>query len=128
MPAFSPEQDAALKAVADWMKAKPGRGRAPLIFRLFGYAGTGKTTLAKHIAEGVDGKVLFAAFTGKAALVMRSKGCQGATTIHSLIYRPLESRARRRRASHCGTTRRPRRPSSSSSTNARWSTPSSGAI
>ena len=91
MPAFSPEQDAALKAVADWMKAKPGRGRAPLIFRLFGYAGTGKTTLAKHIAEGVDGKVLFAAFTGKAAMVMRSKGCQGATTIHSLIYRPLES-------------------------------------
>ena len=45
------------------------------MFRLFGYAGTGKTTLAKHIAEGVDGKVLFAAFTGKAALVMRSKGC-----------------------------------------------------
>src|SRR5258705_11374511 len=91
MPSFSPEQDAALKAVADWMKEKPGRGRAPLIFRLFGYAGTGKTTLARHIAESVDGKVLFAAFTGKAALVMRSKGCQGATTIHSLIYRPLES-------------------------------------
>ena len=91
MPAFSPEQDAALKAVADWMKEKPGRGRAPLIFRLFGYAGTGKTTLAKHIAENADGKVLFAAFTGKAAMVMRSKGCHGATTIHSLIYRPLES-------------------------------------
>jgi len=91
MPSFSPEQDAALKAVSDWLKAKPGRGRAPLIFRLFGYAGTGKTTLAKHIAESADGKVLFAAFTGKAAMVMRSKGCQGATTIHSLIYRPLES-------------------------------------
>jgi exodeoxyribonuclease-5 len=91
MPSFSPAQDAALQAVAEWLKEKPGRGRAPLIFRLFGYAGTGKTTLAKHIAEGVDGKVLFAAFTGKAAMVMRSKGCQGATTIHSLIYRPLES-------------------------------------
>ena len=26
MPSFSPEQDAALKAVADWLKAKPGRG------------------------------------------------------------------------------------------------------
>ena len=89
MPTFSPEQDAALKAVADWLKAKPG-GRAP-IFRLFGYAGTGKTTLARHIAEGVDGKVLFAAFTGKAAQVMRGKGCAGASTIHSLIYRPLES-------------------------------------
>jgi exodeoxyribonuclease-5 len=93
VPAFSPEQDAALKAVADWLKAKPGRGNTPLIFRLFGYAGTGKTTLAKHIAEGVDGKVLFAAFTGKAAQVMRNKGCQGASTIHSLIYKTLESGA-----------------------------------
>ena len=91
MPAFSPAQDAALKAVADWLKSKPGQGSVPLIFRLFGYAGTGKTTLAKHIAEGVDGKVLFAAFTGKAALVMRSKGCQGASTIHSLIYKTLEN-------------------------------------
>src|ERR1041385_2589883 len=92
MPTFSPQQDAALKAVAEWLKAKPGRGQTPLVFRLFGYAGTGKTTLARHIAEGVDGKVLFAAFTGKAALVMRSKGCEGASTIHSLIYRPLESK------------------------------------
>jgi len=65
--------------------------RTPSIFRLFGYAGTGKTTLAKHLAESIDGKVLFAAFTGKAACVMRSKGCQGATTIHSLIYKARDS-------------------------------------
>jgi exodeoxyribonuclease-5 len=93
MPNFSPQQDDALKAVARWLKAKPGRSDTPLVFRLFGYAGTGKTTLARHIAEGVDGKVLFAAFTGKAALVMRRKGCNGASTIHSLIYRTLESGA-----------------------------------
>ncbi len=91
MPAFSPQQDVALRDVAAWLKAKPGRGDTPPLFRLFGYAGTGKTTLAKHIAEGVDGKVLFAAFTGKAALVMRRKGCAGASTIHSLIYKPIES-------------------------------------
>src|SRR5215471_12891770 len=88
MPIFTPHQDAALTAASNWLKAT--RGRAS-IFRLFGYAGTGKTTLAKHLAEGVDGKVLFAAFTGKAACVMRSKGCQGAATIHSLIYRARES-------------------------------------
>jgi exodeoxyribonuclease-5 len=88
---FTPQQDAALKAVAAWFKQKPGRGGTPQIFRLFGYAGTGKTTLARHLANDVPGKVLFAAFTGKAALVMRSKGCIGASTIHSLIYRPLES-------------------------------------
>jgi exodeoxyribonuclease-5 len=91
MPVFTPHQDAALTAVADWFKAKPGNGGTPAIFRLFGYAGTGKTTLAKHIADGIDGKVLFAAFTGKAACVMRSKGCHSASTIHSLIYKARET-------------------------------------
>src|ERR671937_1012256 len=91
MPIFTPHQDAALRAASAWLKG--ARGRAS-IFRLFGYAGTGKTTLAKHLAQGVNGKVLFAAFTGKAALVMRRKGCESASTIHSLIYRPLEQNAK----------------------------------
>src|ERR1700741_138997 len=91
MPDFTPHQDTAIKAVADWLAARPGESGTPAVFRLFGYAGTGKTTLAKHIAEGVDGRVLFAAFPGKAAQVMRSKAGQGATPIHSLIYRPIES-------------------------------------
>jgi exodeoxyribonuclease V len=80
---FSPQQDEALKAVSRWLKD----GRTP-IFRLFGYAGTGKTTLAKYFAEHVDGEVLFAAFTGKAAQVLRTRGAKNARTIHSLIYRP----------------------------------------
>lgn len=83
---WSPQQDAALKAVADWLR----RGDKP-VFRLFGYAGTGKTTLARHIAEGVDGDVAFGAYTGKAALVLRTKGCADASTIHSMIYRSRES-------------------------------------
>src|SRR5436309_1418653 len=91
MTSFTPHQDSALKAVAGWLKAKPGKNGTPPIFRLFGYAGTGKTTLARHIAEGVEGEVKFAAFTGKAALVMRNKGCDNASTIHSLIYRARES-------------------------------------
>ncbi len=91
MAQFTPHQDDALNAVADWLKARPGRKGTPQVFRLFGYAGTGKTTLARHIAEGVDGEVKYAAFTGKAALVMRNKGCDGASTIHSLIYRTRES-------------------------------------
>lgn len=81
---WSPQQDEALKAVAAWL-ADSG---APQVFRLFGYAGTGKTTLARHIAESEGGEVIFGAFTGKAALVLRSKGCAGARTIHSMIYRP----------------------------------------
>ena len=83
---WPPQQEAALKAVAEWLK----RGE-PQLFRLFGYAGTGKTTLARKIAEDIDGGVAFAASTGKAALVLRSKGCKEARTIHSLIYRLRET-------------------------------------
>lgn len=83
---WSPQQDAALKAVSEWLK----QADRP-VFRLFGYAGTGKTTLARHIAEDVDGDVAFGAYTGKAALVLRNKGCSDASTIHSLIYRSRES-------------------------------------
>ena len=81
---FSPQQDAALNAVSDWLSGSPPKP----VFRLFGYAGTGKTTLARHFADGLDGEVQFAAFTGKAAQVLRSKGARNARTIHSLIYRP----------------------------------------
>ncbi|MDR6632953.1 exodeoxyribonuclease-5 [Phyllobacterium sp. 1468] len=80
---LSPQQDEALRAVSKWLKD----GRSP-IFRLFGYAGTGKTTLARYFAEHIEGDVQFAAFTGKAAQVLRSKGAANARTLHSLIYRP----------------------------------------
>src|SRR3974390_2546181 len=91
MPQFSPHQDAALQAVARWLAAKPGSFGTSQVFRLFGSAGTAKTPLAKPLAEHVDGEVKFAALTGKAASVMRGKGCRGASTIHSLIYRARES-------------------------------------
>lgn len=77
---WSPQQSAALDAVATWLRT----GSAPF-FYLAGYAGTGKTTLARHFAEGV-GQVVYGSFTGKAASVMRAKGCHDATTIHRLIY------------------------------------------
>jgi exodeoxyribonuclease-5 len=79
---WSPQQDAALMAVQRWRDSGSQQ-----VFRLFGFAGTGKTTLARHFAEGVGGQVLFAAYTGKAAHVLQRSGCEGATTIHSLIYR-----------------------------------------
>lgn len=56
------------------------------IFKLVGYAGTGKTYLSSVIAEELAGEnIAFCAFTGKAALVMRQRGMP-ATTIHQLIY------------------------------------------
>jgi exodeoxyribonuclease-5 len=82
---WSREQAEAIDKVGRWLKAGE-----PQVFRLFGYAGVGKTTLARHVAEGAHGETAFAAFTGKAALVMRANGCAGATTIHALIYRASE--------------------------------------
>ena len=86
MPEWSPQQDEALLRVSRWLR-DPGEQQ---LFRLFGYAGTGKTTLARHLAEGVDGDVLFAAYTGKAASVLRRAGATNAQTLHSLIYQPKE--------------------------------------
>ena len=79
---WSPQQERAIADVRAWLDEKNGKQ----VYRLFGYAGTGKTTLAKELAGSVKGKVLFATFTGKAALVLRKKGCADASTIHSLIY------------------------------------------
>jgi exodeoxyribonuclease-5 len=73
------------------------------VFRLFGYAGTGKSTVLKfalqelglepHRGEDDEGGfkpgVVTATFTGKAALVLRRKGTP-ARTIHSLIYKVVE--------------------------------------
>lgn len=92
---WSPEQDRCLVETAAWL-ADPG---APQVRRVFGYAGTGKTSLANELAASVTGEVLFGAYTGKAAYVLRQKGgrAAGASTIHSLIYRSKEkSRARLR--------------------------------
>lgn len=80
---LSPQQEKAVAAVASWLKVP--FNQSPY-FYFGGYAGTGKTTLAKHFAEQQDGKVLFAAYTGKAASVLQKKGCN-ASTIHSLIYK-----------------------------------------
>lgn len=85
MTQWSLVQEKALKAVDAWYK---NRRKEQQVFRLFGVAGTGKTTLAKHFAENVPGIVKFATFTGKAAHVMAQKGCVGASTIHRLIYVP----------------------------------------
>lgn len=87
---FSPQQDAALIMADDWF-----RNGDEQVFHFFGYAGTGKTTLAQYLAENIDGEVLFGAYTGKAAHVLKTKGCDNAATIHSMIYHSRDkSRAR----------------------------------
>jgi len=88
-------QREAVDKIKSWFHSS---NRQP-VFRIFGFAGSGKSTIVKYaLAElGVephncagDSGFLAATFTGKAALVMTRKGTP-ASTIHSLIYRVSEA-------------------------------------
>ncbi|MDE0330986.1 MAG: ATP-dependent RecD-like DNA helicase [Nitrospinae bacterium] len=73
----------------DQRKKSDASDRTPLPpCRIFGYAGTGKTTMLRSLLSGITGDKVHAAFTGKAAMVMRKNGIP-ATTIHSMAYRPV---------------------------------------
>lgn len=87
---WTPAQLDAMARVRAWLEDPfaPGASREPGVFRLFGAAGSGKSSISRMLVDGVKGQVRYAAFTGKAALVMHQKGCHGATTIHRLIYLP----------------------------------------
>lgn len=80
---LSSQQKEALQRIEYWQRG------TDQFFTLGGYAGTGKTTLAQTIRSQARCPVIFAAFTGKAASVLREKGISDATTIHNLIYKPV---------------------------------------
>lgn len=81
---FSPNQAKALDGIAAWLSDPHGKQT----FYLAGVAGSGKSTLVEHIVRDLTGKIIYVAPTGKAALVMRRKGCPTATTVHRAIYTP----------------------------------------
>lgn len=83
---LSHQQETAIAKVSRWFASTD----RPPFFYLAGFAGTGKTTLAKYFAEEL-GFVVFASYTGKAASVMRDNGCDDASTIHSRIYKKPEN-------------------------------------
>lgn len=76
---LSPQQTTAFDHIMNWFKGPDQT------YALAGYAGTGKSTLAKMIAAEC-GKTVYLAYTGKAANVLREKGCEHVSTIHSAIY------------------------------------------
>lgn len=78
---WTSQQEQGLRAIKTWFAS------TDQVFRFHGAAGTGKTTLLQTIAEDLGCKVQFAAYTGKAASVLRRKGCKEAGTIHQLIYK-----------------------------------------
>ena len=81
---FSPHQAKALDAIAAWLSDPNGKPT----FYLAGPAGSGKSTITKYAVGDVRGRIVYCGPTGKSALVMRRKGCNGAKTIHQTIYRP----------------------------------------
>jgi exodeoxyribonuclease V len=87
----SNEQAEAIKKIVSWYRDK----RGPQVFYVAGFAGVGKSITANLAIEELRSKcgvrnVRTAAYTGKAALVLRKKGVEGAQTIHSLIYMAVE--------------------------------------
>jgi exodeoxyribonuclease V len=98
MTQLSDQQLAGIDKIRDWHAGHstfgniPGSAFGADVFRLFGYAGTGKTTMAKEIPAALGLRnVRYGTFTGKAAHVLRSKGAQPVSTIHSAIYFPTTS-------------------------------------
>lgn len=91
----SDTQAKAISAIRDWFETRTG---AQQVFRLFGFAGSGKSTVLKFALDELGlsphapdrAGVVTATFTGKAALVLRRKGTL-ARTIHSLIYSVIEA-------------------------------------
>ena len=79
---WSRGQEMALRGIGRWLRQ---RQRNQQVFRLFGYAGTGKTEIARAIGEDCR-SIYYASFTGKAAHVLRQRGCEPVSTIHKLIY------------------------------------------
>ena len=93
---LSCDQSNARDAILSWYK-----DRKTYLFRMGGYAGTGKTTLLAQVRRDLLGvgarKVAFVCYTGKASQVLRRKlhdanvimNDDFCGTIHSLIYIPI---------------------------------------
>lgn len=82
------EQHRAIKAIVDWYENEPDQQE----FFLDGEAGTGKSTTAQIALRELRNRhqnirIEQAAYTAKAALVMRQKGAPSAGTIHRMIYK-----------------------------------------
>jgi exodeoxyribonuclease-5 len=79
-PGLTSQQSDVADGIVGWFRY----GTSPFCL-VGGYAGTGKTTVATALGRSLAG-VAYAAFTGKAASILRRKGAADATTLHRLIY------------------------------------------
>ena len=96
---WNSQQSAALTKATRWFRSYCANPQTtPQVFRLFGFAGTGKSTLADTINQDcTNGQAKFMTPTAKSASVLRSKGALNADTAHSQIYTPKEKSRQRLR-------------------------------
>lgn len=92
MVTLSSEQAQVVAQIVAWY----GKKNQPE-FYLAGYAGVGKSTIAEVAIQAIRAKyriseVRTGAFCGKAAFVLRKKGCPDASTIHRMIYTLADER------------------------------------
>ena len=78
------QQIEALEKIKNWLKFPTKQ------FTLGGYAGTGKTSLIKHIRDLISPFSAVVTYTNKAASVLRSKGISDAITIFRLMYKLID--------------------------------------
>lgn len=85
---FNAQQQEAIDKAVAWYKGWQDRTHRKQVFFLAGFAGTGKTSIAQHIASlcAQAHRVVYIAPTGKAASRLRQKGCKNAKTMHQFIY------------------------------------------
>lgn len=97
---YSKQQLEAMDAIIAWFQNvynNPAALPEEREFYLAGYAGTGKTTLAKSVIETLMDmfqirNVVTGSYTGKAVDVLRNKGVYNPMTIHSMIYIPMKDK------------------------------------
>lgn len=80
-------QDAALLEISRWLKLKEV-DESNWMITLDGPAGSGKTTLIKHLIDSLDIKPTCCAPTGKAASVLGRKLTIPVRTVHQVLYQP----------------------------------------
>lgn len=81
-----PSQQAIVNEAIKWW-----RDTNDPVFQFEGPPGTGKSVVLnaiKHVLDPLEEKSAAAAYTGAAAIVMRTKGFENAKSLHSLLYSP----------------------------------------
>ncbi len=85
---FTQEQEKIIQAAVDWFF-----NSSEQLFEISGGAGTGKSVVINEIIHRLrlyPFQYLSAAFTGAAAIVMRTKGLQNARSLHSIFYQIIK--------------------------------------